>query len=169
MSIETRVEEFILAPSDPAWGDERNRDEYYRAAAIGHFWGTYAFIIVAILAAAQGAAVASFAAMLGPAAVYVPMARYSRRKGIGLAEGSGGFATRRRLVIAGVTAIPLIVLWLVALVLGCGFVDVEISTVLGSLVGAAFGGVAALVAFFVVRMLERRREARAASDDDVFE
>lgn len=42
MSVESRSEGFILAPSDPAWGGERNRDEYYRAMSVGYYWAALA-------------------------------------------------------------------------------------------------------------------------------
>ena len=47
MSAESRIEDFILAPSDPAWGDERNREEYYRAMSVGYYWAAPAALVAA--------------------------------------------------------------------------------------------------------------------------
>ncbi len=168
-SVEDRVEGFILAPSDPAWGDERNREEYYRAATIGQFWSTYAFLVVAIIAALEGAVVASFAAMFLPGVVTLAVVRYCRRRGVAYARLTGAFSRGHRRLIALGTVAPLIVLWVGALAVGSDYFDTDPSSLFGAAVGAACGIAAAFGVLAWVKNREARREARAAEDDDVFE
>ncbi|WP_019201680.1 hypothetical protein [Tsukamurella sp. 1534] len=169
MSVEDRVEGFILAPSDPAWGDERNRDEYYRAATIGQFWCTYAFVLVAIIAALQGAAAASLAAMILPGVITLAMFRYCRRRGVAYAQLTAAFSKGRRKLIVLATVVPLIVVWLGAMAVGADYFDTDPSSLFGAVVGAAFGIGVVIGAAAWVKHREKRQDARAAEDDDVFE
>ncbi|GAB3135432.1 hypothetical protein GCM10027289_29070 [Tsukamurella serpentis] len=169
MPVETKIEEFILAASDPAWGDERNRDEYYRAATIGQFWCTYAFLVVAIIAALQGAVLASFAAMILPGVVTVAMFRYCRRRGVAYAQLMSTFSTGRRWLVVLATAGPLILLWLGALAVGSDYFGTDPGSLAGAAAGAGVGIAAAIGVVALVKNREKRQDARAAEDDDVFE
>lgn len=162
-SVEDRVEDFILAPSDPAWGDERARDGYYRAMAIGYYWTAPGALVVSLIAAAEGARISALAVLWLVALTQLAAYRYCVRHDVPLASIVKAFLTRKRQAVMLAILIPYLALWC-ALV-----VDADPSTVAGALTGgligaAAVGGAAALAA-----RRERRREARAAEDDDVFE
>lgn len=164
MSAETgRIEEFVLAPSDPRWGDERNRDEYYRAATIGYFWSSYGFLVVAVIAAAQGARIAGFAALLMPSLIQVAVYRYCSRRGIGFVELTGAFMHGRRKWIAYGSCVPLVALFVVFTI------DSEPATLLGGAVGAVVGGLLAAGGYALLARREQRRKRLADAADDNFD
>ncbi|GAA1074865.1 hypothetical protein [Tsukamurella spumae] len=170
MSADTKLEEFILAPSDPAWGDERNRDEYYRANAIGSFWSVYAFFGVAVVAAAEGAVAAALLALIAPGVIQMTaVQRYCRRHEVPLSQVLSMFNRGRRRWISLATTIPLGLAALILILLHEGGRFHDPGTLAGGLVGAVVGAGAAFVAFRVLASRERRSEERAAAEDDVFE
>ena len=163
MSVESRVEEFILAPSDPAWGDERARDEYYRAMSVGYYWTGPVALVVALVAAAEGARVAALAVLWAVVLTQLAAYRYCVRHDVPLAAITKAFFTRPRRIALVAILIPYLA------VLCALLVDSDPGTLAGALTGglvgaAAMGAVAALTA-----RRERRREAAAAEQDDVFD
>ncbi|CAM3756112.1 MULTISPECIES: hypothetical protein [Tsukamurella] len=162
-SVEDRVEEFILAPSDPAWGDERARDEYYRAMTIGYYWTAPATLVLSLIAAAEGAKIAAVAALW--LAVFTQLAayRYCVRHDVPLGEIMKSFLTKKRMVALIAILIPYLALW-------CSLmVDSDPSTIAGAVVGGLVGTVIAGALGALLARQERRREAAAGEQDDVFE
>ena len=103
MSAESRIEDFILAPSDPAWGDERNREEYYRAMSVGYYWAAPAALVGSLIAAAEGARITSMAVLLLLLATQLATYRYCSRHDVPLASITRAFLTpKRKAVMAAI-------------------------------------------------------------------
>lgn len=163
MSAESRVEDFILAPSDPAWGDERNREEYYRAMSVGYYWAGPAALVASLIAAAEGARITAMAVLLLLLATQLAAYRYCSRHNVPLASITRAFLTPKRKAVMAALLIPYLAVW-------CALqLDRDPSTLVGAAVGGLVGaGVVGGAALLAART-ERRREAAAADDDDVFE
>ncbi|CAM3525104.1 hypothetical protein ACXYTP_22940 [Tsukamurella ocularis] len=163
MSAESRVEDFILAPSDPAWGDERNREEYYRAMSVGYYWAAPAALVASLIAAAEGARITSMAVLLLLLATQLAAYRYCSRHDVPLASITRAFLTPARKAVMAAILIPYLAVW-------CALqLDRDPSTLAGAVVGGLVGAGIAVVAVLLAARAERRREAEAASGDDVFE
>lgn len=163
MSAESRIEDFILAPSDPAWGDERNREEYYRAMAVGYYWAAPAALIGSLIAAAEGARVTAMAVLLLLLATQLATYRYCSRHHVPLAQITRGFLTPKRKAAMAAILIPYLAIWC-ALTL-----EKDASTIAGAAVGGLVGAGIAVGGVYLAARSERRREAEGAADDDVFE
>ena len=163
MSAESRIEDFILAPSDPAWGDERNREEYYRAMSVGYYWAAPAALVASVIAAAEGARITSMAVLLLLLATQLAAYRYCSRHDVPLASITRAFLTPARKAVMAAILIPYLAVW-------CALqLDRDPSTLAGAVVGGLVGAGIAVVAVLLAARAERRREAEAASGDDVFE
>ncbi|TWS23965.1 hypothetical protein FK268_09965 [Tsukamurella sputi] len=162
----TRAEQYILAPSDPAWGDERNRDEYYRASSVGFFWATYAFLAVAVLAALQGAIAAAIVAALAPGLIQMgSVQRYCARHGVAYYSIAAAFNTGRRRIVGLVTLVPLYLALAVILAAKLGVLEGDAATLAGGVVGAICGAGAAWAAY----LIGKRQHEDPSEPDDVFE
>ncbi|KXO98843.1 Uncharacterised protein (plasmid) [Tsukamurella tyrosinosolvens] len=163
MSAESRIEDFILAPSDPAWGDERNREEYYRAMSVGYYWAAPAALVGSLIAAAEGARITSMAVLLLLLATQLATYRYCSRHDVPLASITSAFLTPKRKAVMAAILIPYLAVW-------CALqLDRDPSTLAGAAVGGLLGAGIAAGAVFLAARTERRRDAAAAADDDVFE
>ncbi len=162
-TVEDRVEGFILAPSDPAWGDERARDEYYRASTVGYYWMAPLALLVSLVAAVEGARVTAIAVLWIVPLTQLAAYRYCARHRVPVAEIMRAFLTRKRMAILVAILAPYLALWCALLV------DSDPSTIAGALTGGFVGAAGAAGVAFVAARRERRREAAAAADDDVFE
>ncbi|NMD55873.1 MULTISPECIES: hypothetical protein [Tsukamurella] len=163
MSAESRIEDFILAPSDPAWGDERHREEYYRAMTVGYYWAAPAALVASLIAAAEGARVTAMAVLLLLLATQLATYRYCTRHDVPLATIYRAFMTPRRKAAMAAILIPYLAIW-------CALqLDRDASTIAGAAVGGLVGAGIAGGAVLLATRAERRREAAAAADDDVFE
>lgn len=163
MSIETRVEEFILAPPDPAWGDERNRDEYYRAMSVGYYWVAPGSLVVSLIAAAEGAKVTAIGALWLVVFTQLAAYRYCARHDVPLATVMKAFFTRKRQAVMVAILIPYLAVWCALLL------DSDPSTLAGALTGGLVGAAVVGGAAAVASRRERGREAAAAAGDDVFD
>ena len=165
MPIGERVEEFVLAPDDPRWGDERARDEYYRGSAVGFWWALHLLLVLMVVAAAQSAMLTSWLALAGLASLNVVLRRYCRRHDVPLVALNRAFNSGARRWIAIGTTMPLILLW-AALVLIPAVRDTE--TLAGAVTGAIVGGAGVAGIGALLARRERRRDAELAAADDEF-
>lgn len=162
-TVEGRVENFILAPSDPTWGDERNRDEYYRAMTVGYYWVAPLSLVVSLVAAAEGARITAFAVLWLVPLTQLAAYRYCVRHDVPLAEITRGFFTPKRRAVLAAILIPYLALWCALMV------DSDPETIAGAVVGGLLGAAAAAALAVLASRRERRREAAAGEQDDVFE
>ncbi|MET9326238.1 hypothetical protein [Tsukamurella sp. NPDC003166] len=170
MSVDSRIEEFALAPSDPAWGDERNRDEFYRASALASFWSVYVFFGVAMVAAAQGAILTALIALVAPGVIQIVVVRsYCRRHGVALSRLTEMFNRGRRRWVSLLTTLPMIAVTFLLLALHLGGAADRTSTLLGALAGGAVGAALAALGARLLLRRERRDEQLASLEDDVFD
>lgn len=162
-TLEDRVEGFILAPSDPAWSDERARDEYYRAAAVGYYWVAPLTLLVSLIAAAEGARITALAVLWILPVTQLAAYRYCVRRRVPIAEIMRAFATRKRTALLVAILIPFLALWCALMV------DADPATMAGALVGGLAGAAAAAMLARAAARKERERESGADEPDDVFE
>ncbi|MDF0531801.1 hypothetical protein P0W64_19855 [Tsukamurella sp. 8F] len=167
MSVQTRIEEFALAPDDRRWGDERARDEYYRGAALAYWWMQYVLLIVMVVAAAQGALWTSVVVLLGVLSGQWVCQGYCRRRGIPLASLTKEFNSGGRRWIALGSVLPFLVLWAVFVLRERDALDT--ASLVGAVCGAIVGGLFAMGMGLWIRRREQRDIDRLAGDDDRFE
>ncbi|MDF0531802.1 hypothetical protein P0W64_19860 [Tsukamurella sp. 8F] len=164
MSAQNRIEEFALAPDDARWGDERARDEYYRGVTVAFWWMQYFIPVVMVVAAAQGAILASWLALGAYLAAGIAAWRYGRRRGIRIDPLGRELSSGHRWLALAVL-VPLYLLWIVMNLLPFDLPE-SVPDVIGGLIGAVIG---VTVLTVVMRRRERRDAQRLAAEDDTFE
>lgn len=161
------IEEFLLAPDDPAW-DERERDEFYRAATIGWTALHYASLILAAVVAIVGPYWLGILALLPMSVGSWAMIWYLNRRGIDLRTLTKRFSRRYRITAYG-TQFPLLAVCVVALTWHAINFDkytrsgMDGSTIAGAAVGAAIGGIGMVA---ITRIIARRQVAKHEPDDE---
>lgn len=165
MAQRTTLEDIFLAPDDPAWGDERAREEFYRGSTIALCATVYGCYIIAIVAAAMDATLVSFLIFVLPSLTTIMLYRYCSRRGIDVRALTKKFSRRRR-IIAYSTTYPLVAAWLMVYLWRTLPQDSLPGSLAGAAVGAVIGGLGAAL---VAKLLRRRAEARHLPEDDSFE
>ncbi|NKY86375.1 hypothetical protein [Nocardia veterana] len=163
MAKTTALEDIFLAPDDPAWGDERAREEFYRGSTLALCATMYGCYVIAIIAAAVDAKLVSLLIFILPSLTSLLLLRYCARRGIDVRALVKNFPTWRKR-IAYATTYPLVAIWLAVYLWRAMPSDSQ------GLVGAVVGGLVGGVAAFVVGKLVRRRSAlQQVPEDDCFD
>ncbi|MEU6561979.1 hypothetical protein [Nocardia nova] len=165
MTKTTAFEDVFLAPDEPAWDDERAREEFYRGSTVALNVMMYACYVIAIVAAATDAALVSILLMVLPGLSGLVLLRYCARRGIDMRTILKGFSPQRKR-IAYATTYPLIVVWLVVFLWRTLPSDSLPQSLIGAVAGAAVGAAAALAAG---KLMRRRVTAGRLPEDDTFD
>ncbi|GAA5041991.1 hypothetical protein [Nocardia callitridis] len=165
MANTTALEDTFLAADDPAWGDERAREEFYRGSTIALCATIYGCYVIAIVAAALDARPVSLLIFVLPSLTTLLLYRYCARRGIDVRALLKRFAPRRRWT-AYLTTYPLIVAWLVVFLWPMVASDSLPQSLFGAVVGGAVG---AAVAAGTVKLVQRRARAKDIPEDDHFD
>ncbi len=165
MTKTTAFEDIFLAADEPAWGDERAREEFYRGSTIALCATIYGCYAIAIVAAAMNATLVSLLIFILPSLTALLLLRYCARRGINMRALLKGFPPRRKR-IAYATTYPLIAAWLAVFLWRTMPSDSRPQGLLGAVVGGVIG---ALVALAVGKLVRRRATAQQLPDDDVFD
>ncbi|WP_157163383.1 hypothetical protein [Nocardia aobensis] len=165
MAKTTAFEDIFLALDEPAWGDERAREEFYRGSTMALCATIYGCYAIAIVAAAVDAKWVSLLIFVLPSLTSLLLLRYCARRGIDMQTLLKGFPLRRKR-IAYATTYPLIAAWLIVFLWRTLPSDSLPQSLLGAVVGGAIGaGVAAAIG----RRFRRRSAAENLPEDDSFD
>lgn len=165
MTKTTAFEDIFLAPDQPAWGDERAREEFYRGSTLALCATMYGCYVIAIVAAAVNATVVSLLIFVLPSLTSLLLVRYCARRGIDMRSLLKGFPPRRKR-IAYATTYPLVVAWLVVFLWRTIPSDSLPQSLLGAVVGAVVGGLAALA---IGKLVRNRSKVHQLPEDDTFD
>lgn len=165
MAQRTALEDIFLAPDDPAWGDERAREEFYRGSTIALCATIYGCYIIAIVAAALDSTLVSFLIFVLPSVTSAMLYRYCARRGIDVRALTKHFSRRRR-IIAYATTYPLAAAWLIVYLWRTLPQDSLPQSLIGAAVGGVVGGVGVLL---IAKLLRRRTESQHLPEDDSFD
>ncbi|WP_157126261.1 hypothetical protein [Nocardia mikamii] len=165
MAKTTAFEDIFLAPDEPAWGDERAREEFYRGSTLALCATIYGCYAIAIVAAAVDAKWVSLLIFVLPSLTSLLLLRYCARRGIDMQTLLKNFPLRRKR-IAYATTYPLIAAWLIVFLWRTLPSDSLPQSLLGAVVGGAIGaGVAAAIG----KLFRRRSTAENLPEDDSFD
>ncbi|MEV5650188.1 hypothetical protein AB0L57_18230 [Nocardia sp. NPDC052254] len=165
MTKTTAFEDIFLAAEEPAWGDERAREEFYRGSTIALCATIYGCYLIAILAAALNATLVSLLIFLLPSLASLLLLRYCARRGIDMRTLLKGFPARRKR-IANATTYPLVVAWLAVFLWRTLPSDSVPQSLLGAVVGGVIGAAAALA---VGKLVRNRAKTQLLPEDDNFD
>ncbi|MFF0455038.1 hypothetical protein [Nocardia africana] len=165
MAKTTAFEDIFLAPDEPAWGDERAREEFYRGSTIALCATMYGCYAIAIVAAAVDATLVSLLIFVLPSLTSLLLLRYCARRGIDMQTLLKGFPPRRKR-IAYATTYPLIAAWLIVFLWRTLPSDSLPQSLVGAVVGGAIG---AAVAAIIGTFIRRRSTAEQLPEDDSFD
>ncbi|WP_227983143.1 hypothetical protein [Nocardia spumae] len=165
MTKTTAFEDIFLAADEPAWGDERAREEFYRGSTIALCATIYGCYVIAIVAAALDATAVSLLIFLLPSLTSLLLLRYCARRGIDMRSLLKGFPPQRKR-IAYATTYPLVAAWLAVFLWRTLPSDSLPQSLLGAVVGGVIGAVAALA---IGKLVRRRSAIHQLPEDDTFD
>ncbi|WP_063041216.1 hypothetical protein [Nocardia grenadensis] len=165
MARTTAFEDIFLAADEPAWGDERAREEFYRGSTLALCATIYGCYLIAIVAAILDATLVSLLIFALPGVTTLLLFRYCARRGIDMQTVLKGFPARRKR-IAYATTYPLVAAWLGVYLWRTLPSDSLPQSLLGAVVGGAIGAAAAAA---VGKLVRNRSHAQRPPEDDSFD